>query len=314
VTAAQPVALSVDQLVHRYGDRTALAGVSFEVAPHEVFGLLGPNGGGKTTLFRIVSTLLTPTAGRVCVFGDDVVRAPARVRARLGVVFQSPAIDTRLTVRENLWHHGHLYGRRGRALAARIDEVLARLRLEDRADEFAGRLSGGLQRRTELAKAFLHAPRLLVLDEPTTGLDPGARRDVWEHLEQIRRDEGTTILLTTHLMDEGARADRVAILHRGRLVAVGTPDALTSAIGGDVVLVGTRDAVTLAARIHDRFGLDAEPEDGRVRMERPRAHEFVPELVETFPGEIDTVTVGKPTLDDVFAHYTGRRLEGSDRP
>jgi len=301
-------ALDVTDLRHRYGDREALGGVSFSVPAGELFGLLGPNGGGKTTLFRIVSTLMPPTSGSVRVSGDDVVGRPERVRRHLGVVFQAPALDVRLTVGENLKHQGHLYGLRGQTLAGRIADALGRVGLTDRARDVVQTLSGGLQRRAELAKALLHRPAVLLLDEPTTGLDPGARRDVWRHLAALRDRDGTTIVLTTHLMDEAARCDRVGIIHEGRLVAIGAPHALTGEIGGDVILITAGDPVALAARVRARFGIAGDVLDEHLRIERDRAHEFVPELVEAFPGEIDAVTFGKPTLEDVFMHHTGRRL------
>jgi ABC-2 type transport system ATP-binding protein len=306
--AAAP-AVDVLALKHRYAERVALDGVSFGVLPGEAFGLLGPNGGGKTTLFKIVSTLLAPSEGTVRVFGDDVVADPAAVRRRMGVVFQHPALDARLTVGENLRHQGHLYGLRGSQLTARIHDALRHVRLDDRERDLVSTLSGGLQRRAEVAKALLHRPQLLVLDEPSTGLDPTARRDIWQDLSALRRDEGTTVILTTHLMDEAAGCDRVGILDQGRLVAIGTPAKLTQEIGGDVVLVTAREPARLAARIAERFGVKAEVVDGRVRIERNRAHEFVTDLVESFPGEIDAVAFGKPTLEDVFVHHTGRRFQ-----
>jgi ABC-2 type transport system ATP-binding protein len=302
-------ALDVGSVRHRYGARVALDGVTFDVRPGEIFGLLGPNGGGKTTLFQIVSTLLAPSEGSVRVFGDDVVRDPASARRRMGVVFQHPALDVRLTVEENLRHQGHLYGLHGRALSSRITDALRRVRLEDRARDLVGTLSGGLQRRAEVAKALLHHPQLLVLDEPSTGLDPTARRDIWQDLQQLRDERGTTVILTTHLMDEAATCDRVGILDLGHLVALGSPAALTEEIGGDVVLVTAREPDRLAGRVRERFGVAAELVDGRVRIERDRAHEFITDLVESFPGEIDSVTFGKPTLEDVFVHHTGRRMD-----
>jgi ABC-2 type transport system ATP-binding protein len=160
-----------------------------------------------------------------------------------------------------------------------------------------------------VAKALLHRPQLLVLDEPSTGLDPSARRDIWQDLSDLRKTEGATVILTTHLMDEAAGCDRVAILDGGRLVALGSPESLTASVGGDVVLVKARDAAGLAARVREKFGVGVEVVDGQVRIERDRAHEFVTDLVEGFPGELDAVTFGKPTLEDVFVHYTGHRLE-----
>jgi ABC-2 type transport system ATP-binding protein len=245
----------------------------------------------------------------VRVFGHDVVREPAAVRRRMGVVFQRPALDARLTVAENLTHQGHLYGLRGRDLAVRIADALRRVRLEDRARDLVGALSGGLQRRAEVAKALLHDPQMLVLDEPSTGLDPAARRDIWQDLERLCGERGTTVIVTTHLMDEAAACDRVGILDLGRLVALGTPAALTEAIGGDVVLVTARHPEALVGRLRERFGLAAEIVDGRLRIERDRAHEFVTDLVESFPGEIDAVAFGRPTLEDVFVHHTGHRMD-----
>lgn len=309
-TAPTPkLGVEVDGVSHRYGERVALDNVGFSVAAGEIFGLLGPNGGGKTTLFKIVSTLLFPAEGTVRVFGDDVVDNPAAVRRRLGVVFQHPALDTRLTVEENLRHQGHLYGLSGRTLAARIDDALARVGLADRRRDLVATLSGGLQRRAEVAKALLHRPQLLVLDEPSTGLDPTARREIRQDLAALRRDEGTTVILTTHLMDEAASCDRVAILDRGRLAALDAPGALTASVGGDVIEVTTRDPRRLAERVSERFALRAEVVGGKVHIERDRAHEFIAGLVESFPGEIDAVSFGKPTLEDAFVHYTGHRLE-----
>ena len=309
--ASQPgfrPALNVVGLSHRYGDRQALQSVSFDVAPGESFGLLGPNGGGKTTFFRIAATLLIPTNGTVRVFGHDVTTNPDAVRRCIGMTFQSPALDDRLRVVENLRYHGYLYGLHGTSLNQRIDEVLSLVNLTDRASDLVSTLSGGLQRRVELAKTLLTKPLLLLLDEPSNGLDPGARREVWEHLQHLRQSESTTIIVATHLMDEAAKCDRVGILHEGRLVASGTPETLVSEIGGDMILVTGRDLSSLAQKVAQRFDQRVEIIDGALRLERAQAHEFVPELVEAFPGEIDTVTFGKPTLEDVFIHYTGEQL------
>jgi ABC-2 type transport system ATP-binding protein len=302
-------ALEVIDVRHRYGDRVALDGVSFTVSPGEIFGLLGPNGGGKTTLFKIASTLMTATSGTVRVLGADVRTDPNAARKRLGVVFQSAAVDIRLTVAENLRHHGHLYGLRGHELATRLESALDRVRLRDRVRDLVSTLSGGLRRRVEIAKSLMHRPDLLLLDEPSTGLDPSARRDIWQDLQRLRTDRGTTVVMTTHLMDEAAACDRVAIVDSGRLVRIGTPAQLTSAIGGDVIVITTRDAEALLVRIRDRFGVQGDLVDGRVRLEKARGHEFITDLVEAFPGDIDAVSFGKPTLDDVFVDATGRRME-----
>jgi ABC-2 type transport system ATP-binding protein len=279
----------------------------------EFFGLLGPNGGGKTTLFRILSTLIAPTTGRVTIFECDAARQRQEIRRRIGVVFQSPGLDQKLTVLENLRHQGHLYNLRGHALQSRIDEMLARFGLTERARDLVETLSGGLRRRVELAKGLLHKPELLVLDEPSTGLDPRVRRELTEYLEQLRDRDGVTIVLTTHLMEEADRCDRIAVLDRGRLVALDSPATLKEQIGGDVIDVSARAPESLSAQVRQKFGVDARVVDGHVRIERPRGHEFVPDLVEAFPGEISSVSVGKPTLEDVFIRLTGHRFEETDR-
>ena len=291
--------VEVEGLTHRYGERLALDGVSFSVRAGEVFGVVGPNGGGKSTLFKILSTALRPTAGKARVAGIDV--ADDGVRRKIGVVFQAPSLDQKLTVAENLLHHGHLYGLSGAALRGRIGEELARFRLADRTGDRIEKLSGGLQRRVELAKSLLHRPEVLLLDEPSTGLDPGARHDLWEALRGLK---GVTVLLTTHLLEEAERCDRLAILHKGKLAALGEPLALRSEIGGDVVTVRTRDAEALAAAIREKRGEAAQVIPGAVRMSRDRGHEFVGRLLEAFPDRIEAVTVAKPSLEDVFMSKT----------
>ncbi len=300
-------ALQISSLNHRYGDRQALIDVTFSAEAGSSFALLGPNGGGKTTLFRIITTLLPTTPGHVSVFGHDIASDAQQIRRVMGVVFQSPALDSRLTVAENLKTHGHLYGLRGKRLATRITDVLTLVALADRAQDFVGTLSGGLQRRVEIAKALLPEPKLLVLDEPSTGLDPGARRELWDHLDNLKHTLGTTVMLTTHLMDEAEKSDRVAVLHEGHLVALGSPDDLVAEIGGDVIMITSKTPSVLAEDIHRRFGQDVSVVDGCVRIERTNGRSFVSELIEAFPGQVDGIAVGKPTLEDVFLHHTGQR-------
>jgi ABC-2 type transport system ATP-binding protein len=300
--------ISVRNLVHRYDDRVALNGISFEVRPAELFGLLGPNGSGKTTLFRILSTLMIPSAGTALVAGVDAVRESAALRRLIGVVFQAQSVDPKLTAYENLWHQGHLYGLRGAALKTRIEEILNRVALWERRDDRVETFSGGMQRRIELAKGLLHHPRVLLLDEPTTGLDPGARRDLWQYLQILRDEEHVSVIVTTHLMEEAERCDRLAILNEGNLVALGTPEVLTREIGGDVVLLEAHDPQKLADRIRDRFHVDTSVMETYVRLEIENGHRFVPDVVEAFPGEIQSLNVSKPTLEDVFIHRTGHRF------
>jgi ABC-2 type transport system ATP-binding protein len=306
-SAAAAAVIQVENLRHLYETRVALDGVSFEVRAAEIFGLLGPNGSGKTTMFRILSTLMLPSGGRAMICGLDVARYPNQVRREIGVVFQAPSIDVKLTAEENLRHIGHLYGLRGAALDQRVKEMLGRVALSDRANDYAETFSGGMQRRLEIAKGLLHRPSVLLLDEPTTGLDPGARRDLWQYLNTLR-EQGITIIVTTHLMEEAERCDRLAILSEGHLVALGTPTELKREIGGDVVLLEARDPQSLAQRIHQRYGIEATVLDNKVRLEREGGHRFVTDVVEAFPGEIDAISISKPTLEDVFIHRTGHRF------
>jgi ABC-2 type transport system ATP-binding protein len=286
--AASESLIRIEDLRHLYGDRTALDGVTFDVRRAELFGLLGPNGSGKTTMFRILSTLMLPR--------------------HIGVVFQAQSIDIKLSAEENLRHVGHLYGLSGSTLKQRIAETLQRVGLADRARERAETFSGGMQRRLELAKGLLHRPSVLLLDEPTTGLDPGARRDLWLYLHRLRDEDGVTILVTTHLMEEAERCDRLAILSAGKLVALGTPAELKSQIGGDVIVLETADPESLAKKVNARFGVEAVVIGGKVRLERNQGHRFVTDVVEAFPGEIESISVSKPNLEDVFIDRTGHRF------
>jgi ABC-2 type transport system ATP-binding protein len=300
--------ISVQSLVHRYEERTALNGLSFDVNAAELFGLLGPNGSGKTTLFRILSTLMVPTSGRASILGIDVSKDPNGIRRKIGVVFQAQSIDVKLTAAENLRHQGHLYGMQGAVLKARIEEMLARVGLSDRANEKAESFSGGMQRRLELAKGLLHHPSVLLLDEPTTGLDPGARRDVWQYLQILRDEERVSVIVTTHLMEEAERCDRLAILNEGKLVALGTPVSLKQEIGGDVIVLDTLDAEALAEKIRIRFRLHPQVIDGQIRLERENGHRFITDVVEAFPGEVEAISVSKPALEDVFIRRTGHKF------
>jgi ABC-2 type transport system ATP-binding protein len=312
ISVATAFAISVQDLVHRYGDRIALNGVSFDVRPAELFGLLGPNGSGKTTLFRILSTLMIPVSGRALILGFDAARDPNNLRRHIGVVFQAQSIDLKLTAAENLRHQGHLYGLHGAALKSRIQEMLTRVGLADRAHEKAETFSGGMQRRLELGKGLLHHPSVLLLDEPTTGLDPGARRDLWQYLQILRDEEKVTVIVTTHLMEEAEHCDRLAILNEGKLVALDTPAELKHEIGGDVILLDTRDPEALAEKIRSRFDVDAQVLDSQIRFERENGHRFITDVVEAFPGEIESISVSKPTLEDVFIHRTGHKFWTED--
>ena len=302
-------AVAVRDLTHRYGERTALDRLTFDVAPGEIFGLLGPNGGGKSTLFRILATLLPVAPGRAAVHGFDVAARPDAVRGVLGVTFQSPALDAKLTVGENLRYAGQLYGLRGRTLRDRIAEVAGRLHVGDRLKDYAEELSGGLKRRVEIAKGLLHAPRVLLLDEPSTGLDPTARFDLWRFLAELREAEGVTVLVTTHLMEEAERCDRLGILDEGTLVALGTPDDLRAEVGGDVLTFAADEPREFAAELGRRFGVEPAVVDRAVRVEAGDGADLLRSVMAELGDSVRTVTLGRPTLEDVFTARTGRAFQ-----
>lgn len=307
-SATKAPALEARALTARYGERTALDRVDLAVSAGERVALLGPNGAGKSTLISILATLLPPTSGHARVMGVDVVRDPFAARRRLGIVFQGPSLDRRLSVQENLRLLGRLYGLGGGALARAVNEVLARVDLADRRRDRVSTLSGGLARRLEVARALLARPSVLLLDEPTSGLDPAARAEVWEAIEAQSR-AGTAVLYATHLGEEAERAHRVVILDQGRIVAEGDPASLKAGVGGDVLVVECADPETFASEIRARFtDVRASALESAVLVERERGHELVPKLVEAFPGRARSVTLRQPTLEDVFVHVTGKRF------
>jgi ABC-2 type transport system ATP-binding protein len=301
-------AVYADGVSFLYGTRRALDNLSLEIQAGELFAVLGPNGGGKTTLFRLLSTLVPPQRGSLAVFGHELAREASAVRRLIGVVFQAPSLDRKLTVAENIRLQAALYGLAGRDLSRRLDELLDQFSLRDRAHELTERLSGGLRRRVELAKGMVHRPEVLLLDEPSAGLDPAARSDFWQYLQRQRSEHGTTIVLTTHYLDEADGADRIAILNEGRLVALGPPEELRSQVGGDSITIETGEPTRLAAAIRDSLGLEARIIDDAVRLEVPNGHIWIARIVEAFPGRVTAIRLGKPTLEDLFIARTGHRF------
>lgn len=300
-----PTAVTVTNLVHDYEGRPALKGISFEVYEGEFFGILGPNGGGKSTTFRILATLLTPTSGQATVCGHNVVTDRDAVRRHIGVAFQAPALDIKLTVRENLMHHGHLYGLSGDHLRKRIDESLGSIGLRDRAGELVEKLSGGLRRRIELAKALMSHPSVLMLDEPTVGLDPKARDDFWNLVRDLRARTGMTVLATTHLLEEGSACDRIAILDEGKLVALDKPSVLCNQICGEIVTVHGRNIVDQMDRIDQDLGLDVETQGDALRIVAADGTDAAARVRELLGDRIDSISIARPTLSDVFRERTG---------
>lgn len=305
-------AISVEGLRHCYGERAALDGVSFEVSRRGIFGFLGPNGGGKTTLFSVLSTLLPIQEGQVLALGFDVSRQSQDYRQRIGVAFQSPSLDRRLTVLENLIHQGELYGLSGRRLRETADELLQRFNLADRAADIVDTLSGGLKRRVELAKCLIHQPALLLLDEPSTGLDPGARHDLWENLERLRADDGVTVVLTTHLMEEAERCDELVLLDRGILVAQGSPSELRATVPGECLTILAEHPEELGPRITNDLQVDVQRVGEMLRIQQSGGQQLFEKLMDRYGSEIRSLSLGRPTLEDVFMVKTGRRFTEDD--
>lgn len=303
-----PCAVSIENVSHFYGKRQALADVSLTINPGEIFVFLGPNGGGKSTLFRLLSTLMPLRQGEIQVLGWNVRGHQQEVRRNLGVVFQMPSLDKKLTVSENIHQQAALYGVSGQRLQQRETLLLEKLELTDRKNDLVETLSGGLRRRVELAKGMLHAPKVLLLDEPSTGLDPAARLAMWRYLESIRVEQGVTVVLTSHLLEEAEKADRIAILDQGRLVAIDSPDALKDRIGGDTITIRTRDPQELLGRLHIQLGLEARLVGDQVRLETENGPGVIQAITEACPGLVEAITLAKPSLEDVFIAMTGRQF------
>ncbi len=306
IAATQPAALDVDHISYGYNGHPALTDVCLRCDTGALFGILGPNGSGKTTLFRLVCALLMPDRGRVTVLGLDPADAAAAVRGKLGIVFQSGSLDARLTVAENLRYSGYMYGLWGASLRQRVTELAADFAFGDRLNDTVGTLSGGLRRRVELARAMLHRPPVLVLDEPTAGLDPEARDRFWQRIEAIRRRDGVTAIFTTHLFEEAVRSTSLAILDEGRVAVVDAPTAMMQDVAGDVIHLRTDDDTDVAAEIRSRHHVDVAVTADGLRIESGAAAALLVALLSAFGDRITSVSSGKSTLADVYRNATGK--------
>jgi ABC-2 type transport system ATP-binding protein len=299
--------IEVRDLTRRFGQFTAVDGISFDVSEGEVFAFLGPNGAGKSTTINMLCTLARPTSGHATVAGFDVAARPKAVRRHIGLVFQEPTLDDQLTAQENLRFHAVLYRIPSDEVNERIARVLDLVDLSDRRYDLVSEFSGGMARRLEIARALMHVPGVLFLDEPTIGLDPQTRALMWEDVLRLREEANVTVFLTTHYMDEAEYADRIAIIDHGRIVALDTPVALKAAIGADTVELGTTDDAAAIAAL-ERAGYRVEAVAGGARVFVENGENAVAALIETAGVPVLNVHVHQPTLDDVFLHYTGREI------
>ena len=305
--------LEAVDLTRRYGERVALDRLSFRVARGEVLGLLGPNGAGKTTTFSLLAGLLAADSGKMILDGTEIEPGARSLRARMGVVFQHPSVDPKLTARENLMMGAELYGMRGREARERCAWGLDLVGLTDRAGDTVDKFSGGMRRRLELARVLLHRPEVLLLDEPTQGLDVAATRRIWAQLLELRKRERLTILLTTHSPEEAEHCDRILVLDKGRTIADGSPDELRARVGGDMVMLTGDDTEALAREVASAISVETKVVDETVYFEQVRAHEVIPRLVEALPkGRLRTVSVRAASIGDVFLKLTGKTLDGAD--
>jgi ABC-2 type transport system ATP-binding protein len=304
--------IEVDNLSKKFGALTAVDGVSFTVGGREIFGFLGPNGAGKSTTIKILATLLKPTGGRATLAGYDVLTQPNEVRRSIGLVFQDPSLDVRLTADENLQFHAMLYDVPRDIFKVRADQVLRMVDLLDRRTSLVMTFSGGMKRRLEIARGLLHAPRVLFLDEPTVGLDPQTRASIWGYIEELKSQEEITIFVTTHYMDEAEHADRIAIMDQGQIIALDTPAALKASVGKDRVQLQVDDADAAIAALRERFGLEATIAEGHVTVAVDGGEAFVPRVFAELGVPIRGVSVARPSLDDVFMSYTGTTIRDAE--
>jgi ABC-2 type transport system ATP-binding protein len=301
-------AIEVKNLVKNYGKLTAVNDISFEVGQGEVFGFLGPNGAGKTTTIKMLCTLARPSSGQAAITGFDVVRQQRQVRQSIGLVFQDPSLDEKLSAIQNLRFHAMIYDVPSNVREKRIEEVMNMVELWDRRNNKVTTYSGGMKRRLELARGLLHNPKVLFLDEPTLGLDPQTRNRIWEYVTDLQKREGTTIFLTTHYMDEAEKANRIAVIDHGKIVAIDTPDKLKEMVGKDIITIRTDDNAKAAAEIKSRYQLETRADNNNLIFEKAGGEEFLPTFIKDFDIKILSISLRRPSLDDVFLKLTGHEI------
>jgi len=300
--------IEVENLVKRFGGLVAVDDISFKVKVGEIFGFLGPNGAGKTTTINILCTLLRPTSGRALINGFDAVRQQSQVRQSIGLVFQDPSLDERLSGLQNLRFHAMVYNMPASVREPRIEQFLQMMQLWDKRHNEVRTYSGGMKRRLELARGLLHHPKVLFLDEPTLGLDPQTRHRIWEYILKLRQQEDTTIFLTTHDMDEANKANRIAIIDYGKIIAMDSPEKLKKMVGKDIISVKTDDDKRAAKEIELRYQIEVRHDSSGLTFEIADGEQFLPDFIKEFSHKILSVNLRCSSLDDVFLKLTGREI------
>jgi len=304
--------IEVKNLTRKFKDLVAVDDVSFEVKKGEIFGFLGPNGAGKTTTINMLITLMKPNSGRALVNGFDIQSGKDKVRSSIGIIFQDPSLDDKLTAKENMRFHAWLYKVPAEKMAKRINEMLTMVELEKRQKDLVETYSGGMKRRLEIARGLLHYPKVLFLDEPTIGLDPQTRAHIWDYIFKLRKQEDITMFLTTHYMDEAEYCDRIAIMDRGKIIALDTPDNLKDMVGGDVIIIKTDNNNQAVKEIKEKFGLKTETKDGDLMITKEGGEEFIPHLFRSLTIKVTSINIRQPTLNDVFLKLTGREIRDEE--
>jgi ABC-2 type transport system ATP-binding protein len=300
--------ISVENLTKTFDGITAVNDISFKVEEGTIFGFLGPNGAGKTTTINILCTLLSPTSGSAFIAGHDCTKESSVVRKSIGIVFQDTTLDKDLTAYENLIFHAYLYNVAKNEMRDRVDNVLRFVDLYDRKDDLVKKFSGGMKRRLEVARGLIHRPRVLFLDEPTLGLDPQSRTNLWEFIAELPDRHNVTIFMTTHYMEEAEVCDRIAIIDKGKIIAMGTPDELKKTVGGDVVSIMTTDNINAKKEIERLFGFDVSEKEKELYMTCSKGDTCIPEIIRTIGEKVLSVRVQRPTLNDVFLKLTGKTI------
>jgi ABC-2 type transport system ATP-binding protein len=300
--------ITVENLTKRFGELVAVNDISFQVAPGEIFGFLGPNGAGKTTTINILCTLTKPSSGKATVNGYDVVHQQSEVRQSIGLVFQDPSLDERLSGWQNLYFHALVYNVPAAVRRQRIEQMFKMMELWDKRNSTVRTYSGGMKRRLELARGLLHYPKVLFLDEPTLGLDPQTRNRLWEYILELRKREQITIFLTTHYMDEAEHADRIAVMDYGKIVALDTPKRLKRIVGKDIISVGTDDNDKVAEEIRRHYQIEVREDNNELVFEVDKGEKFLPNFIKEFGSRILSIGLRHPSLDDVFLKLTGREI------